>query len=286
MTPDPYDFRQPPPTGLEAKAQQWLKEACGIAPRVWPKLLTFQAEMSLEWVKTFSAAQALDEFPIYPVSFRLQVSGAPECAPLLTLSRPLLIAMINGSLGTPPATIPPNRDLSTVENSVCNFIVQQLLLDILGEGWPASDHPQFTIATRGEPRGVLTLPPNDLIILGRMTIKAPFGEHPVFLMMPRELPLTELLKPAVDPVPVKVLPREEMEAIVGELPVELQVILGSTEVTMLQLAKLQPGDLVVLGQKVGEPLQAKVAGRDKFSVWPGAVGRRQAIQIDHLIENA
>lgn len=280
MTVADYDFRSPPPAGLEGKTAQWLREACGIAPRVWPKILTFTAELTVERLASTAAAAGLEAFPPSAVAFRLAVAGNPDFSPLLAVSRPLLLALINGSLGTPPDALPPDRELSTVENSVCNFLVAQLLLDLLTAGWPAADRPKFSIAARGEPRGVSTLPPNDLVLSAVLTLTGPFGAHPIYLLFPRSAPLTDLVKPAIDPVPVKAPPREDMEAIVREMTVDMAIVLGSTQVTMLQLAMLKAGDVVVLGQKVSEPLRAKVAGKDKFSVWPGAVGRRQAIQID------
>ncbi len=284
MTADPFDFRQPPPSSLEGKVGRWLAQACDMAPRVWGRLLPFTANLTVERVASMSAANALEGLPVGSVAFKLTVDRAPNAAPLLAFSRPLLIALINGSLGVPPTELPADRELTTVERSVCDFLVTQLLLDLLGAGWPSSDGPTFRVATRGEPRGVNTLPANDLILSAELRLRGPFGEHPLFLLMPRTAPVSELVKPSVDPVVVQSAPRAEIESAVREMPVDFTVPLGSTDLTMLQLALLRVGDVVVLGQRVSEPLSARVAGKEKFSVWPGAVGRRQAVQIDTLVE--
>jgi flagellar motor switch protein FliM len=284
MTAEPFDFRQPPPTSLEGKVQQWLTQAAGLAPRVWGRLLPFPAELSVGRVASMTAAAGVEGLPNGAVAFRLKVDRAPDAAPILAFARPLLVALINGSLGVPPTELPPDRELSAVEKSVCDFLVKQLLLDLLSEGWPAAEKPKFTVALRGEPRGVSTLPANDLILHAVLTMKAPFGEHPLHLLIPRTAPVAELVKPAEEPPAPTPAGREQLEALVKEMAVEVTVPLGSTQVTMLQLAMLRPGDVVVLAQKVTEPLPARVAGKDKFAVWPGAVGRRQAIQIEALIE--
>lgn len=284
MTAVAFDFRTPPPTELEAKTIGWLQQACTLAPRTWSRVLPFSAEMAVDKVTSVSATVAIDALPAGAVAFRMTVDRVPECQPIIAIARPFLIALINGALGSPPTELPSDRALSTVERSVCDFLVTQLILDVLSDSWPASDRPKFTVAMRGEPRGVSTLPPNDLVLLCTLTFKGPFGESQILAVFPRSAPISELVKPAFDPVAIQSAPRDQLEALVQEMPIDVTIPLGNTQITMLQLAMLRPGDVVVLGQKVSEPLPARVGGVDKFSVWPGAVGRRQAVQIDALVE--
>lgn len=284
MSVTEFDFREPPASILENKTTVWLREACGAAPRIWSKILPFKADLVVERVSAQAAAKALDVLPEGLVAFRLKLDTHPEIQPILMLARQLLLALINGSLGVVAETLPEDRELSTVEESICEFLIRQLLLKPLSDAWPAASHPNFTVELRGSPKGVCTLPPNDLVMVAVLQVTAPFGSSPITLMMPRSEPLTELVKPAVDPVPVKPVAKALLEALVCEMSVDLAVALGSANLTMLQVATLRPGDVLVLGQKVNEPLRAKVAGKDKFAVWPGAVGRRQAIQVDTMIE--
>lgn len=279
-----FDFREPPASILENKTTVWLREACGAAPRIWTKILPFKADLIVESVGAQPASKVLESLPEGLVAFRLKLEANPDVQPVLTLSRQLLLALINGSLGVVAETLPEDRELSTVEDSICEFLIRQLLLKPLSDSWPASNHPNFSVELRGSPKGVCTLPPNDLIIVAVLQVTGPFGTSPITLMLPRSEPLTELVKPAVDPVPVKSVSKDLLETLVCEMPVDLAVALGSANLTMLQVATLRPGDVLVLGQKVNEPLSAKVAGKDKFAVWPGAVGRRQAIQVEKMIE--
>lgn len=77
--------------------------------------------------------------------------------------------------------------------------------------------------------------------------------------------------------------RQHLEPLVCELPVEISVLLGTIDLPFSQLARLRPGDLVILNQSVSEPLTALVAGEKKFQVWPGRVGSRPAFQIKSSI---
>ena len=74
-----------------------------------------------------------------------------------------------------------------------------------------------------------------------------------------------------------------METLVRDLPVEISVNLGTVELPLADLARLRAGDLVLLNQRVSEPLAAALAGIKRFRVWPGRVSSQQAIQIDSLI---
>jgi flagellar motor switch protein FliM len=70
-----------------------------------------------------------------------------------------------------------------------------------------------------------------------------------------------------------------LEAVVRTAPVELTVTLGKAEVPLAQIDDLKPGDVSVLGQRVGDPPVLAVAGWEKFLAWPGRVRARQACQI-------
>jgi flagellar motor switch protein FliM len=53
---------------------------------------------------------------------------------------------------------------------------------------------------------------------------------------------------------------------------------------MNELAALRTGDVVVLHQKVDQPLDGLLAGTRKFRVWPGVVGDRAAVVIGGTAE--
>ena len=65
---------------------------------------------------------------------------------------------------------------------------------------------------------------------------------------------------------------------------EISVQLGAARLPLHQLTRLRVGDLVILDQRVHEPLAAFVAGEQKFKGWPGRAGARQAFQIDSSVE--
>jgi flagellar motor switch protein FliM len=285
MTMMEYDFRKPPPSVLEAKVKEWLLEACYQSSRLWSEILTFHAELSDPVIEAITGRTALERLPEIGIGFRLSANEFLIDQPILASTRPPFLALLASSMGEEGKSLPEDRDLTLVENSVCDFLVQQLFLDLLSETWPSSlDELRFSIQDRGLPRLISKIPPNDLVLFVTFMLKGSFAPQPIYLILPRSGFLEELIKPLTGAATVEANPlKDQIEALVKEMPVEFSVTLGTTQITLLQLARLRKGDVILLEQKVSEPLSAKVAGSDKFSVWPGASGRRQAIQIEQLL---
>jgi len=58
-----------------------------------------------------------------------------------------------------------------------------------------------------------------------------------------------------------VLPSGPNSALIMDIPVELQIVLGSTEMAVSDLIGLQKGSTVALNRRVGEPVDVMVNGR-------------------------
>ncbi len=72
---------------------------------------------------------------------------------------------------------------------------------------------------------------------------------------------------------------------VERAPIELQVELGKTVVSLRDLIALQLGDLIVFDKPVAEPLSATVNAREKFRVFPGVNREKLAVRVAEIIEN-
>jgi flagellar motor switch protein FliM len=51
-----------------------------------------------------------------------------------------------------------------------------------------------------------------------------------------------------------------------------------------QLGGLHPGDVMILDQRVREPMRLLIAGTEHFLVWPGKVGTRQAVRVESIVK--
>ena len=127
--------------------------------------------------------------------------------------------------------------------------------------------------------------PEDLAVSATFIIAAPFGEYPIYLILPRT-GRWELLGRA-ETRPTFLIPedsRRQIEALIQEMPVDIDVVLGTADMTMQELAELKEGDTVILRRKTTEPLDGLVAGARKFRVWPGVIGARAAVLIESQSE--
>ena len=69
------------------------------------------------------------------------------------------------------------------------------------------------------------------------------------------------------------------------LRVPLRARLGSTRLPAVDIARLEPGDVIVLDQTVDEPLRACVGRRELFAGSPGTRGKRLAFRVSGLIDD-
>jgi hypothetical protein len=281
-----FDFRKPPPGELEWQTTEWLAEAARQASISWSKLLTFKADPIAGGVVPTTAGDGMAELPTNAVGFPVTGYEASDDGFLLSIPRPLVLTLLAGLMNEVVTQITPDRDLTSMESSLCGYLVRELFLNPLEAAWPIPQPPKWVAGAGGQPRNVWRVAAADPALLATFLIVTPFGEQPVHMLFMRSVRLLRL----ADPPPMKASPlvpaeRQHIESLVREMTIDLEVSLGSAELTLYDLAKLQSGDVVVLRQKVSEPLVAAVGGTPKFRVWPGAVGGRQAVQV-HQVSDA
>jgi flagellar motor switch protein FliM len=283
MTGSPFDFRSPPPGELERQTAGWLAAACRRAGPAWRSKLPYAAEMRPGTVETVTMQAGLSRIAATDIAIPMTSPDAADGTVLLAMSRSLLLALLNGILGETPTALPADRDLTQVERSLIGHVARELFLDHIAPTWPGAEPLHLVAGTAMLGSEIRPVQPGDMALLATLTIVTPFGEQPATLVLPRTGRWERLVIPPRTERPVARDPAQ-IAALVREMPVELAVVLGTTELTMSELAHLRSGDVVVLRQKVAEPLEGLIAGERKFRVWPGAIGHRAAIQVHGLAD--
>lgn len=285
MTPVPFDFRKPPPGELVRVAAAWLAQTCRRASVPWTRLLSYPAELKPGAVEALTASKALAALPEECVALTGATQSAGDGTLLVIMQRPLLLSLLAGLVGEVPAALPADREPSEIESSLVGYLTRELFLDPLERAWPASDTPRLSARPPAPPRVAWAGAPNDPAIFSTLSIATPFGEHPVYFLVPRAGRWERLAEADTKPKVGEAVPPEQMESLVREMSVDLAVVLGTADLTMHDLAGLNTGDVVVLRQKVTQPLDGLVAGTRKFRVWPGVIGTRAAVVIDAPAED-
>ena len=284
MTPELYNFRSPARRAgeRERRLEQWLAAAAKAAVVPWARALPFPARLEVGVRDEVLPEEWLACLPETTLGLRVRLGdGGPVS--LLVLPRPLALAMLDGLLGEAITGMPADNALSPVEESLLGHLTETLLLSPLRDTWPGpkplalrTGRQEFNLRT------TRVFPAGDPLYVCPLRVTGPFGELDWCWLLPKGDWLTAIL-----PVPSRSaasVERDRVEKLVCEFPVDVSVQLGSAEVSLSQLGRLAPGDLILLDQAAGEPLTAAVAGVGKFLVRPGVAGQRQAVLIESTLE--
>jgi flagellar motor switch protein FliM len=284
MTPEIYDFRNPARRSgeRERRLDQWLTATAKSAVVPWTKLLSYPARLEAGRREEVLPEEWFSCLPETTLGLRVRL-GDKGLNSLLVLPRTLAVALLDGLMGEPITGMPADAPLTTIEESLLGHLSETLLLGSLRDAWPGpkpltlrSGRQEFNLRT------TRLFSATEPVFVCTFRVTGPFGELDWCWVLPRGDWLTDIL-PA-NSRSAAAAEREQVEKVVCEFPVDLSVRLGSAEVSLAQLTRLAPGDLILLDQPTGEPLTASVAGIGKFLVRPGVAGQRQAIRIESTFE--
>jgi flagellar motor switch protein FliM len=277
MTDVPFDFRSPHAAEATTIISDWLGRACKSAAKQWPKQWSIPVDVSFGGIRTARPLDLLKSVPETSLGCALAVRAAQDSPAFLTFDRPLLLALLAGLLGEPVSAMPDDRELTQIELSMVEVLIEQILSPIR-LAWLGENEPKLAIVSTGIPRAACRLPADVPAIVVDISVKAPFGDGKFTLALPTagwshpKAALNDRSAPTS-------FPRALAESAVRELGVDFSVLLGHARLTLKELTNLKPGDVLVLEQRVTDPLRARIGGKERFQVWPGALGRRQAVRI-------
>src|SRR5579872_1938106 len=119
MTIATYDFCKPGRLAgdRESRLAGWLRLGCALATRNWSKHLPFPAEWAFFSAETLRAQDGLAKLPETALAFRIGLAGG-KVSTLLTMPRPLVLAITSGLVGDAGKALPADRDLTLVEESL------------------------------------------------------------------------------------------------------------------------------------------------------------------------
>lgn len=286
MKHKPHNFARPGRVdgGLEQALERWFRAACALAPRKWEGQMAFRAEMALGGLDALAREEALASIPEESVVHALAI-GKGAIPSLFAAPRTLILTLVGGLLGDTEGKLPSDRALTTTEETLWEYLLQDCLLPTLQETWPGPGTQTLELKQKEpNPKWTRILPASERLAAVTFAFRGPFGEEHAHWLVPRK-PLTDALAIAStgDSATKQQMPRPLLEAHVRGMSLAVSVTLGATELPLSQIARLQAGDVVILNQKVTDALPARVEGKDMLRVWCGRVGPRQAIQVESIL---
>jgi flagellar motor switch protein FliM len=281
MTIQPHDFSRPPRLHPDHKAKlvQWLGQANSLLVEMLAAM-SVPVEIRLEDCSTVWAADAVHDWSERSMAFQVSLAGC-EARSIFAIPNPLAQVLIGCLLGEQLTELPAERELTPAESSVGEFLVLTVLKSLTG-AWPGDTPLELRVGERETNlRRSKTFKSVESLAVCRSTIQTAAGSTSWCWMLANEFlthlfGVTERTRTAAQDAPTRV----QLESLVRGMTTEVAIRLGGVQLTAPQLAKLQVGDLVVLDQRVGEPLRATIGDEPRYLGWPGRVGDRQAYVIE------
>lgn len=270
--PDPvelYNFRQPArlPSATAKQVANWQRRIASLLP---DKLSTHVQGLQCE-LPANDVGRPDEVSPPHPLlAYRLKVNAEHET--ILAVHRPLAVTIVAEMLGDKQQQLAEDRPLTLVEQSLIELVVADAVELLDESGIPAGIRTELTGHER-RTQLIRLFNPNELVVLLNFRLQSEFGEGDLSWIWPQKL-IESLME---EPEPAE--PAPELAALACRFPFEVTVPLGRARLSVQELAALRPGDVLILDQPVDEPLPARIGGVDKFRVWPGREGSRQAVQI-------
>lgn len=201
----------------------------------------------------------------------------------------LVFFMIDRLFGGPGKAMQYNRELTDIERSVMNKIVERLLLD-LKEAWEYLGifHPKIE-SYENNPQFVQIAPASETVILISFELRSRHTSGLMSMCLPYmflEPVMTNLTaenwisSSKANPVESRKVVEREMAG----TPMELKAVVGKVNLKLSQLVKLQEGDVLVLEKSAESDLTLTVGGKPAFLCKAGQVRSRKCIQITGVIE--
>jgi len=222
----------------------------------------------------------LDQLP-GPVAIYVLQMEPLKLPCLFTVSTSLLYGAVDRILGGSGKVPKVPKDFTTAEHTVAEALVGPCI-DRICESLAEAVPLKWTMQNRFcNPSLAQILPSQDVVLSVYFQAAGDFMIGDLRLMIPFAAiePLLDRFCRDGDSSVAPGSMRDTVANTVRSVPLELAVRLGNARIRLKQLLELQPGDVVPLASRFGQPAIVPVQGKPKFTAHVGRIGNRFGIQI-------
>ncbi len=184
---------------------------------------------------------------------------------------------------------PITRDLTDIEIALIRHIGMDICRSLV-EPWNRVTEltPDVTELAMG-PQVLHAIPPAEFVITAWYEIQ--FGEQTGGISLCFPLTILEQILPRLTGQSLfenrmqdlDVIERVKDEQLLP-MTIDIRAMLGNARVSALDIAHLQPGDVIMLDREVADPVHIMVGNCDSFAGSPGTRGKRLALQLTGLVD--
>ncbi len=232
-----------------------------------------------EFMMSISNPSCIYIFEIEP----LDGSAIFEINPSLVF---FIVDRLFGGQGSPTEQ---NRELTEIERSVLNKIIERALMD-LKDVW---EHIGiFSPKIQGyetNPQFVQIAPPGETVILISLEVRLKNGSGLISICFPFMLLESVIGKLSGESWissqrTTTQETRNQIEKEISSTSVRVSAVVGETTISIRDLLQLKKGDVVVLDKLASSDLVVKVGGKAKYLGQVGIMGSNKSIQIKSIID--
>ncbi|MCX7795030.1 MAG: flagellar motor switch protein FliM, partial [bacterium] len=205
---------------------------------------------------------------------------------LLEISNNIIFSMVDRLLGGPGRGIKKNRELTDIEMSVIEDIIDRIL-ELLGEAWSSIINTSpVRSGIETNPQFIQQIVPLSSVV-ALISFSIQIGDSAsgfINLCIPSEM--LEAILPKLSARQWFSRKGSRQEEIIQRLKRKLENIevpivveLGEAEITFEELLNLKVGDIIKLNTLVMDPLLVKVGDQPKYLGRPGRVGKNIGVKI-------
>ena len=275
-----FDFRRPGGLAFDNADcwRTWMDAFQLDFREKWLQMTRFETEVNCASPISMSFDKVRKQIA-NPAVARNMTLGSHAIPVLMVFPRQMALGGVLQLLGESLTEWPEDRPLTSIEASLCEIMFQRIM-ESLADSWPEKDPlPCQAGAIDLAPHRCRNWDPTT--VMSRAVLELSLGDVKAECqwIMP-QAELEELLSEIrhVDSVNTADS-RQKMQECLYRVPAEVNVALGEANVSVARLANLKKGDVVILDQKIHEPLPLVVEGKTKFHGWLGRSGSRQAFNI-------
>lgn len=209
---------------------------------------------------------------------------------IMEINPSIIFTIIDRLFGGPGEAPEKIRDLTDIERVVIEKILARML-DILREAWDniIQFKPKLEML-ESNPLFTQIVSPSEMVVL--ISFRTQFGDNEGLINLC--IPFI-VLEPIISKLSAhfwfagtgKEATQESIQRIKNRIEkavVNLSVVLGKATIQVGELLELQPGDVIMLDNKVDQLVELLVGTKRKFYGRPGIVGSKTAVQIVSVLK--
>jgi flagellar motor switch protein FliM len=274
--PRVFDFREIAALDDTAESfRNWVAKSSSYFSAFWSEATGYSAQLTLASITTETYGALLETISKDDVS---SIAELGEISSTQWYASPeawrVLVAEL---LAFGEDDTVPTGPLTDIEQSLVTLCLESLA-SAFTDAWMGQDVLQITAGDLvRDPRKSRLFRAKDLITKATVHVQLKTGAFKINWLLPKQK-TCDLLESAIDRRE-KAEPDVLSPEMVQKVPVELITTLGKASIPMAQLSSLKAGQLVMLDQRIDQPITAYVDERPFYECWAGRLGGQQALQV-------